>query len=218
MCFTEQVDKLKTFLSQAKFCKERLQFLEIYLFSCTASHQRFTSYRVLFSSDAFPSTALASLFSAQKVPEPSGISSMNTLSSPCAHVNTSILRLGFPYLTALCILPILLPCDEFSVYRKGYWSLKAWFPFSNIPDHKTHKLSYAAVQFSFTLVVVCYLVTSTKISWVYCHSLTTNLLRSVRRNALSKLSVMISTVNTTCSSFPLWSISLPLVTFLLNIM
>lgn len=100
-------------------------FFDINLFSCTASCQRFTwSSSVLFSDDSSPSTALASLFSAQRLPGPVfSFSSMNILHSPCAHVNTSIPRQGFPYLTVLFIPPMLLPCDEFSAYRKGPWSL-----------------------------------------------------------------------------------------------
>lgn len=99
-------------------------FFDINLFSCTASCQRVTWYSILFSNDTSPSTALASLFSAQRLPEPVfSFSSMNILRSPCAHVNISIPRQEFPYLTALFIPPTLLPCDDFSAYRKGYWSL-----------------------------------------------------------------------------------------------
>lgn len=91
------------------------------------SDQRFTWRSILVSSDTSPRTAPASLF-----PSQSGISLefffyVDVLSSSFACVSISILIQGFPQFIALCVPTMLLPGDEFSAYRKGYWSLNAWF-------------------------------------------------------------------------------------------
>lgn len=52
---------------------------------------------------------------------------MDTSSSSFAHVSISVLMRGFLQCIALYVPPTLLPGDEFSAYRKGYWSLNAWF-------------------------------------------------------------------------------------------